>query len=209
MRKSFLLSAVCAFALLACVAQAQNAAEKFPFPAEPEPAPQTKPLIVPKGTMQPNPHTAEVKVFDPPCLSPEEPGGYGFSGTIAQQEHGVIDEYIWNMRKHIYDHWLTPWPRMAGRPWWKKGITGVKFTIEKNGMVDMPFVTLTSGRADFDEHAVASLQEMSPLPPPPAGTKLLRMCMFFYYNLPNPELARPRTKPDYGGWLNKPAATSH
>jgi TonB family protein len=191
--------------LLPCAALAQNNADKFPYPgdtaAPTQPGPPA-PLIVPKGTLQPNAHTAEIKVFDPPCLDPTDGSNYGYDLQRGAPDRTTeIQEYVWNMHKPVYDHWLLGWPRMAGRPWLKKGIVGVKFTIEKDGTIDIPFVTLSSPHDGFDEHAVKSLEEMSPLSPLPAGTKVLRMCLFFRYNIENPP---ERHKPNYDSWQDAP-----
>jgi TonB family protein len=202
-----------AAALLPCSTFAQTNAQKFPYPGDSQaavpqaPAPQNQPLLLPKGMLQPNPHNSAVKVFDPPCLSPDEGTSYGYTMQRgAPNKSTEIKAYFWDIRKNIYDHWLLNMPRMAVRPWLKKGIVGIKTTIDKDGTVETPFVTLSAPHEGFDEHAVKSLEEMSPLPPLPDGTMELRTCIFFYYNLPRPQ--PEQSKPDYDNWLNKPAGNT-
>jgi len=193
------------FSLPLCAVRAQQLPDAPPTPQSQPAAPLRQPLIVPRNTMQPDPHVAEVKVDDPPCLSPVESESYTYSCGTSGCANEAMKEYMWDAKKSIYDHWLIHMPRMAQKPWNKKGTVGVKVTIHKDGAVDPLFVSLSSGRQDLDDHAVESLQQVSPLHMLPNGVSVVHTCFFFYYNMQASKV--PEKKQPYDDWLNKPAAT--
>jgi TonB family protein len=87
--------------------------------------------------------------------------------------------------------WFHNMPRSANDPWLKGAQVTVRFAILPDGRSTPPLVTVTSGRASFDKHALDAVDN-TPFPPlPPGNGRPLAMCFTFRYNMDEEHRTKP------------------
>jgi TonB family protein len=113
----------------------------------------------------------------------------------------ALARYMFQISTRLDVFWNQHMPRAANDPWIKGKVVAIRFAIMLDGSIDTPIITLTSGRKDYDKHAMDAVVKAAPFAPlPPGAVRPLPVCMRFGYNAD----WRPKedVKPD--AWLPAP-----
>jgi TonB family protein len=176
-------------------------------------APTAKPTQ-PALSLQPtNPQViTESKGAAPPAGAEEEDDCYApAEGLYAPQPKDppklaeAVALYEFRMSSRVNTFWKEHMPWAANDAWIKGKLVLVRFAIMPDGSIDTPIVTLTSGRKDYDKHALDAVLKSAPFAPLPAGeVHPVPVCLRFGYNVdprpkedakPDPLFPEPRRKP--------------
>jgi TonB family protein len=198
--------------LLISASSAATTGQSTELPSAPAPAETAKPaqpvLSLPPGTAR---TVAASKGTAPPapvdeddCYGPAE-GLYAPQPKNSPEVEEALARYMFAISDRLDIFWNQHMPRAAGDTWIKGKIVVVRFAIMLDGSVDTPIITLTSGRKDYDKHAMDTVTKAAPFAPlPPGAVRPLPVCMRFGYNVnprpkedakPDPWLPAPKPKP--------------
>jgi TonB family protein len=198
--------------LLASASSAVATGQATELPSAPAPAGAAKPaqpvFSLPPGTAR---TVAASKGAAPPapveeddCYGPAE-GLYAPQPKASPEVAEALARYMFVVSNRLDIFWNQHMPRAAGDAWIKGKIVAVRFAIMLDGSIDTPIITLTSGRKDYDKHALEAVTKAAPFAPlPPGAVRPLPVCMRFGYNTdwrpkedakPDPWLPAPKPKP--------------
>lgn len=166
------------------VAQAQSSAlPATPVPSAPLPAATqaAKPsfTLPPETVAAPNGPPPPVPMEDQYCYAPAV-GLYAEPKPLTAAQKHQLDLYADLVLHQVVSFFFRRTPYSRGG---EKQVL-VRFAVMSNGSYDSPIVTATSGRADFDRHALDSVESFASFPPPPEGIPgPVRFCIRFRYNI--------------------------
>jgi TonB family protein len=161
-------------------------------PAQPvlSPPPGTHPIVAASKGVAP---AAPVEEEDD-CYAPAE-GLYAPQPKASPEVEDALARYRFALWGRLETFWNQHMPQAVNDFWVKGKVVVVRFAIMPDGSIDTPIVTLTSGRKDYDKHAMDVVTKAVPFAPLPSGVvRPLPVCMRFGYNAN----ARPKedVKPD-------------
>src|ERR1700722_3525599 len=191
-------------ATLLCAASAQTRSQTPPSNPPAAPAPPPKSIFTlpssPLGTHVAAPSTAPTTPdVTLTCSAPAE-GIYGPHPRLPPQLEEARHRFLFQPFNRLDTMWTRHMPRSANDPWVRRAAVTVRFAILPNGDIDDPLVTVSSGRHDFDKHALDAIREASPYDPLPTGiTRAVPVCVKFGYN------TQPENQ-DPAPWETKPPA---
>jgi TonB family protein len=134
------------------------------------------------------------------CFAPAG-GLYAPRPLLSPELQEVQHRYSSLAVQHLGTTWFRGMPRAANDPWVKAAKVTVRFAILKDGSIDTPRVTVSSGRESFDKHALEALYKTVPFDPLPEGIgAALPICMTFGYNQQEDQWKKPIDL-----WPTKPA----
>jgi TonB family protein len=170
-------------------------------PAQPvlSPSPGTPRTVVEsKGAAPPPP------VGEDFCYAPAE-GLYAPQPKDSPKVEEALERYEFVISSRLDIIWNQHMPNTANDPWIKGKVVVVRFAIMPDGSIDTPIITLTSGRKDFDKHAMDTVVKAAPFAPLPSGAvRPQQVCMRFGYRVdprpkedakPDPLSPAPKPKP--------------
>ena len=203
-----LFSPVLLCLLLISASSAVATGQSTELPSAPAPAPAAKPaqpvLSLPPGIPR---IVAESKGAAPPapveedsCYAPAE-GLYAPLPKPSPEVEEALERYMFVISTRLDIFWNQHMPRAASDTWIKGKIVMVRFAIMLDGSIDTPIITLTSGRKDYNKHAMDAVLKSAPFAPlPPGAVRPLAVCMRFGYNADT----RPKEDPKPDPWLPAP-----
>ncbi len=167
------------------------------LPAAPEQAAPTPPPFLVHGPLHHAAHDTAADLTEDhtqplDCSAPADSlsDAYRVSVKLTAAQQRDLHRYFFLLTHKIRDNWSKSIP-LAGQtgPFQKKGDVGIQFTILANGALakaaGAPVMTVSSGRASFDKHAMDSLVASAPFLPLPDGVpEKMEVCLFFLYDLP-------------------------
>jgi TonB family protein len=208
--KLFFPVLLCLLLILTCSAVARG--QTTELPSAPVPSPEAKPappgLSLPPGTprvvAESNGAAPSAPVGEDECYAPAE-GLYAPHPKASPEVEEALARYMFVISTRLDIFWNQHMPRAANDTWIKGKIVVVRFAIMLDGSIDSPIITLTSGRKDYDKHAMDAVTKAAPFAPlPPGAIRPLPVCMRFGYNTdprpkedakPDPWLPAPKPKP--------------
>ena len=135
----------------------------------------------------------ETPYVEDACFAPAQ-GIYAPEPEVRAALKPVLDRYRSVAHQRVGTMWFHDMPRSANDPWLKRAVVTVRFAILRDGSIDPPVVTSSSGRSSYDHHALEAVRQASPFDPLPAGiTHALPLCITFKYHADEDD-ERPRKK---------------
>lgn len=188
-RASVLLCALLGMMAWTAAAQSSNAgAQSAELPSAPVPAKTAAPVLtLPAGSLRPvmasHGDAPPAPVEADFCYAPME-GIYSPQPKLPPKVQEALERYIFTQSHSLDLKFNSHLPRSANNPWIKGATTIVRFAILPDGSIDTPIVTSSSGRRDFDKHALDAVRAAAPFAPLPAGAnRPAPVCMHFRYNV--------------------------
>jgi TonB family protein len=203
--RAHLLTALSAF-MIAAATHAQ--APAAPLPAAPIPSAPIPPTSAPAHADKPASPMFALPPDSPDTLKP--PPGPAPSSPVADQfcyapatgifapypkaspeAQAALSDYIRLVMHQIESDWPRYVPRVAKNPY-KSYTLYLRSAVRPDGSYTEPIVTGSSGRRDFDNHALDSVNAFSSFPTPPPGvTHPVPICIHFESNVGRTPASKP------------------
>ena len=168
-----------------------------PIPSAPAPTakPATSIFALPSNspdTLKPPSGPApSAPVEDQLCYAPAT-GIFAPYPKPSPEVQAALPDYIRLVMQQIETKWSRNLPRAANDPWIKPKTLYIRFAVRPDGSYTAPIVTVSSGRRDFDSHALESIDAFSAFPTPPPGvTHPVPICIHFEYNVDQTPTSKP------------------
>ena len=141
-----------------------------PPPPEAPPLPRKKPRILHKAVSAPPPPATETtqtpKTVAAPAPSAPSASDADTPAPVRQSASPGSTKQDWQSRLLAHIAQYKNYPAEAQENNWQ-GMSVVRFTFTRTGVVTSAVLVHGSGHADLDAAAIATLHRASPLPPPP------------------------------------------
>ncbi|SEG62010.1 TonB family C-terminal domain-containing protein [Bryocella elongata] len=163
------------------------AAPSAPTPAKPSFA-LPKPSYVPPGQDIPVPAKSTAAEF---CHAPAVGEFAGFNQPVLVNLRGALDSYFQDVNNRIHGQWVHNMSIGQRNAWATAKIATVRYGVRPDGSLIGPELTVSSGHANDDEHALEAVRSLHSFPPLPAGIDHpVFVCLRLGYNTgePQPEL---------------------
>jgi TonB family protein len=109
----------------------------------------------------------------------------------SPEGQAALSDYIRLVMHQVASNWPRYVPHVAKNPY-KPWDLYIRFAVRPDGSYTEPIVTGSSGRRDFDNHALDSINAFSSFPTPPAGvTHPVPICIHFEYNADRTPVSKP------------------
>jgi TonB family protein len=130
-------------------------------------------------------------VEDQDCYAPAT-GIFAPQPKPSPAVQAALPDYIRLVMQQIETKWSRNLPRAANDPWIKPKTLYIRFAVRPDGSYTEPIVTVSSGRRDYDNHALDSIDAFSAFPTPPPGvTHPVPICIHFQYNVDQTPASKP------------------
>ena len=134
----------------------------LPLPPQPPPAPPRPPRKAPRilhqrAPLPPVAATAEARTAGPPAPAPAPSLQSASLGSTAEDWQSKVLAHIARFKNYPTDAQDNGW----------QGTSVLCFTLTRSGIVTTVEIVKSSGHADLDAAAMATVRRASPLPPPP------------------------------------------
>ncbi len=109
----------------------------------------------------------------------------------SPEAQAALSDYIRLVMHQVASNWPRYVPHVARNPY-KPWALYIRFAIRPDGSYTEPVVTGSSGRRDYDNHALDSIDAFSSFPtPPPGTTHPVPICIHFEYNMDRTPTSKP------------------
>jgi TonB family protein len=197
---------LCSVSLLLLSTSALAQTPATPLPAAPVPSAPIPPASAPANkpatpifalppaspdTLKPPPGPAPSSpVEDQFCYAPAT-GIFAPYPQPSPEAQAALSDYIRLVMHQIETQWPRYVPHVAKNPY-KSYTLYLRFAVRPDGSYTEPVVTGTSGRRDFDSHAIDSINAFSSFPTPPPGvTHPVPICIHFESNVDHTDRPKP------------------
>jgi TonB family protein len=171
-------------------------AQSAELPSAPAPAKTLLPTLPPGmsrtviASSGPPPLAPEGEEF---CYAPAE-GEYSPQPKLSKEAQADQDHYWFMQSDSLRRAWWKHMPVSATAIWTKDSVVIVRFAILPDGSINSPVITLSSGHAVYDKHAIDTILRAAPFDPlPGAMNRPMPVCMCFGFGVKPP---RKKFKPD-------------
>jgi len=111
-------------------------------------------------------------------------GIYAAQSKLPAAVQEALERYLFTQRHTLDLTFEQHMPRAIKDPWIKAATVFVRFAILPDGSIDTPIITRSSGRRDYDNHALDAVRTAVPFAPLPEGIHRAQpVCMRFGYNV--------------------------
>jgi TonB family protein len=118
---------------------------------------------------------AEAQEEAPPASTPVPT-----AGVQVEKQEGLPDYYLALMQNKINRRWEPSAARTRGGA---QAQCSIRFRVSRAGEILEPRLVESSGLSVFDREALSAVIASSPLPPPPAGSRVTEMPITVRFNL--------------------------
>jgi TonB family protein len=120
------------------------------------------------------------EVVETPVDSPPEVDPVPTAGVQVEKQEGLPDYYLALMQNKINRRWEPSAARTRGGA---QAQCSIRFRVSGAGEILEPRVAESSGLSVFDREALSAVIASSPLPPPPAGSRVTELPITVRFNL--------------------------